>query len=237
MTNLETIGWYASHPVPPLFVQTLCKIPSFKSLVLHHFGVESLPHILPLAGQLTKISITTDREAPAPKSAIELAPVLVGASRRSHLPWNQRDIATVEEQREAFFRDLPPFLAHARKHVEELAIVGGGLCDGDKAYEWLESLFDAMVDDNRQYPRFPRLERLWLRHCNSKTLALKHLLRTTSGRLRTLEVAAQDTTELPPPPSALCSLKELCYFMQDRVRCTDFVNAVTQHSPLNMCVD
>ncbi|TKA50900.1 hypothetical protein B0A53_05771 [Rhodotorula sp. CCFEE 5036] len=234
MTNLETIGWYASHPVPPLFVQTLCKIPSFKSLVLREFGVESLPHILPLADQLTKISINSERQAPAPKSARELAPVLVGASRRSRLPWDERNVATVEEQREALLRDLPPFLARACKHVEELAISGRGLCDKGEPYQWLEKLFDAMVDDNRQYPNFPRLERLWLRHCNSKTLALKHLLSTTGVHLRTLEVTAQDTAELPPPPSALRSLKELCYFMLDHVRCVDFVNAVTQHSPLDI---
>lgn len=236
MTNLETIGWYATHPVPPLFVQTLGKIPSFKSIIFERFGVESLPHILPLAGQLTKISIKAGREAPAPKSAIELAPVLVGATRRSHLPWNQRDVATIEEQREAFFRDLAPFLLRAREHIEELAIDGRGLSDKGEPYKWLEKLFDAMVNDNRQYPTFPRLERLWFRSCNSKTLALKHLLKTTAGRLRTLEVCTLDTAEIPPPPLPLRALKELCYFMQDRVRCTDFVNAVTQHSPLEMCV-
>ncbi|GAA5884611.1 hypothetical protein JCM3774_002024, partial [Rhodotorula dairenensis] len=76
------------------------------SLVLNRFGVETLAHILPLADQITKIQVSSERKAPAPQSALNLAPVLVGQFRRSHLSWDGRNVATLDEQRDAFFRDL-----------------------------------------------------------------------------------------------------------------------------------
>ncbi|GAA5988095.1 hypothetical protein JCM10908_002061 [Rhodotorula pacifica] len=234
MTSLETIGWYATHSVPPLFVQTLSNIPSFTSLVFHEFGVESLPHILPLAGQITKLQVDTKRKAPCSKRVIGLAPITVGHPRRSRLPWDDRNIATIQEQRDAFFRGLPAFLLRARQHLQELCIEGRGLTEktAPSAFPWLQHLFDAMMDDNRQYPIFPSLECLWLRRADVKALALKHLTKTCANHLRILEVASLDQTDLPARQQPLPKLKEFCYLMQDGVRCAKFVQSFTQFSPL-----
>ncbi|GAA5988316.1 hypothetical protein JCM10908_002159 [Rhodotorula pacifica] len=232
MPKLEKIQWYAHHPIPPALAEALALAPSFDTLILPHHGVDSLPSILPLAGKITRFHLETEREAPGLEETIKLCPDLPGYKRRSAKPWNERNLATLDEQREAVFRHLPPFLRQASNNLEELSLDGMGLVAGETPFPWLQRVFDGMVDENRQFPKFPRLNALWLRKCTFKSLAFKHLLQNCADSLRVLELMTSEHGALQAPSRPLPLLKEFCYFMQDNVRCVDFVNAITQNSPL-----
>jgi hypothetical protein len=74
----------------------------------------------------------------------------------------------------------------------------------------LQRLFDAMIDDNRQYPSFPRLSGLWLYDCDADNIAFKHLLKSSAPSLRFLRIDSSGLATLPAPSRSLPSLQELC---------------------------
>ena len=210
MPHLENVSWLAQHPVPPAIAAALSKAPSFTTLVLHDFGVDSLPSLLPLAGKIKRFHLSTERKAPNAKEIVKLCPDLPGLKRRSKMPWNQRNVATLEEQREVFFRHLPAVLRQASTNLQELCIDGVGIVEGEKPFPWLQKLFDAMTDDNRQYPTFPRLSGLWLRHCNAKNIAFAHFINSAAQSLRFLEIYTAEHAALQAPRAPLPLLQELC---------------------------
>ena len=210
MPQLENVSWLAQHPVPPAIAEALSKAPSFTTLVLHDFGVDSLPSLLPLASKIKRFHLSTERKALNVKEIVKLCPDLPGLKRRSKMPWNQRNVATLEEQREVFFRHLPTFLRQACVNIEELCIEGAGIVEGDQPFPWLQKLFDAMIDDNRQYPAFPQLSGLWLRNCDAKSLAFRHLIKKSAQSLRFLEIHTLEHGALQAPRRPLPLLQELC---------------------------
>ena len=177
---------------------------------MHDFGVDSLPSLLPLASKMKRFHLSTERKALNVKEIVKLCPDQPGLKRRSKMPWNQRNVATLEEQREVFFRHLPTFLRQASTKVEELLLDGIGLVEDERPFPWLQKLFDAMTDDNRKYPAFPRLSGLWLRNCNAKNLAFAHLIRSSAQSLRFLEIHTLEHGALQAPRRPLPLLQELC---------------------------
>ncbi|GAA5885796.1 hypothetical protein JCM3774_005208 [Rhodotorula dairenensis] len=234
MPKLERVGWYAAHPVPPLIARALCNAPSLTSLTLYGYGVDSLPGLLPLAGQVTKFYLNTIREAPIDGDVIKLCPDVPGLKRRCALAWSTRNVARLAEQREAFFRHLAPFISQASKQLEELSLDGVGLIKNEMSFPWFQRLFDAMVDDDRQYPAFPRLTGLWLSSCDAKALAFTHLLKSCTETLRFLEIHSHEHGALQAPGRPLPSLREFSYVMQDNMSCVDIVNCITRDSPLQI---
>lgn len=209
MQHLETLGWYATFPLPPIIAKALAGLPDFTALLLNSFGVESLPHVLPLADKLTKFALDTERTAPSPKSIIGLCPITVAHPRRSGLPWGSGNIATRQEQREAFWRNLAPFLLRAKAKLEELLILGDGLCDDHDPQGWFQHLFDGMVSDDREYPVFAQLRCLWLRDCDVQSFAVKHLVKSCALRLQVLEYHSLQQINLRALPKPLKSLTHL----------------------------
>ncbi|GAA5971542.1 hypothetical protein JCM8115_000807 [Rhodotorula mucilaginosa] len=150
MPGLEILGWVGQHPIPPAIAQALNNVPSFTTVVLRRFGVDSLPSLGLLASKITKLEFETERQAPLVEEVLELCPDMPGLQRRAKMAWNEHNVATLEEHRETFFRHLSALLSKASAHLEELSIDGHGLLQDDKPFPWLQRLFDAMIDDNRQ---------------------------------------------------------------------------------------
>jgi hypothetical protein len=210
MPGLEILGWVGQHPIPPAIARALDKVPNFTTVVLRRFGVDSLPSLGLLASKITKLEFETERQAPLVEEVLELCPDMPGLQRRAKMAWNEHNVATLEEHRETFFRHLSALLSKASAHLEELSIDGHGLLQDDKPFPWLQRLFDAMIDDNRQYPSFPRLSGLWLYDCDADNIAFKHLLKSSAPSLRFLRIDSSGLATLPAPSRSLPSLQELC---------------------------
>lgn len=254
MPGLEILGWVGQHPIPPAIAQALNKVPNFTTVVLRRFGVDSLPSLHLLASKITKLEFETERQAPLVEEVLKLCPDMPGLQRRAKMAWNEHNVATLEEHRETFFRHLPALLSQASANLEELSIDGHGLLEDDKPFPWLQRLFDAMIDDNRQYPAFPRLGGLWLHDCDVDNIGFKHLLKSSAQSLRCLRIDSPGLATLPAPRRPLPSLQELyvnrfsmfcllcrscailcsCHYMEKNVSCVDMVNGITQNSPLKM---
>lgn len=209
MIHLERIEYFACLPFPPLFVETLNKISTFGQLFFGAFGVESLPHILPLAHKLTHFRLKTDLEGPDPVESLVLCPITVAVRRRAKKRWGDTNVPTAEEQRQALIKYLPPILRRASNCLVELSLRGEGINGYEEPMPWLQPIFDACVGDNRDYPSFPRLEKLWLASIDAKTLALKHLLKAAAKTLTVLEVTSGEHKELPAPRDPLQALQHL----------------------------
>lgn len=233
MTSLQRFHWFGYVPLAPLLVDTLKALPDFHALVFGRWGTESLPYVLPLAAKVDHLRIDAEILPPYPHEALALAPLTVGAERRSRLAWDHKNVATVHEQRDALVKGLSAFLLEAKDHLEYLNIQAADLSieatvPGTRVSpvffsnnerivtesgKWLQRLFDAMVDDNRQYPRFPMLNRLCITGGDIKCLAFKHLLQTTADHLTHLEIVGDDHKELPEPPRPFPKLEYLCVLL------------------------
>lgn len=67
-----------------------------------------------------------------------------------------------------------------------------------------------MIDDNRQYPAFPRLSGLWLHDCDVDNIGIRHLLTSSAQSLRFLRIDSPGLATLAGPSRALPALQELC---------------------------
>ncbi|BGP17065.1 hypothetical protein JCM10213_000297 [Rhodosporidiobolus nylandii] len=255
MTGLVVVEHASTLAFPPAFVSVLQGIPSFCKLYFATGGVESLPHILPLAKQVTHFEVECSIRPPLPASAVAHCPVTVAKQRRSRKPWNQSNLATVPEQTQALINGLSRFLAVAAHNLELLVIDGEDIGDLGGASlpfnveslpgwtttpngggKWLQPLFDAMMDDNRQYPAFPKLQRLGLKLVEANCVAFRHLLRTSATTLTHLELTTVDIKELPPPRQSLEKLSMLTLVINDNVNCANFVNTVLDGAHLRELV-
>ncbi|BGP40933.1 hypothetical protein JCM10450v2_004937 [Rhodotorula kratochvilovae] len=256
MTSLEAVGWYSKVPIAPLLVETLKTLPHFHRLEFSASGTESLPYILPLAGKIDHLEVDTELVKPYPLKSLELAPLTVAAARRTRRGAGDKSMPTVQEQRDALVKGLSAFLLRAKEHLEYLDIVGAGVTTstevpgvtrtwpllGDDEVvvvdsgNWLQRLFDAMVDDNRQYPIFPALKRLRIRNAEFKCIALKHLLKTSADQLTHFELVGMNDKELPAPPRPLAKLKHFYYLFADDLSCKPLARSIIAHSPLHTLV-
>ncbi|GAA5852988.1 hypothetical protein JCM8547_004759 [Rhodosporidiobolus lusitaniae] len=212
MPSLEIVEYASSLPFPPALVDVLKRSSTFHKLYFYFGGCESLPHVLPLADKLT---------------AVEIAPT----SMRHGLPSRSRKPPS------AFVAGLIPFLLAAKDKLEYLSINtegledvrGGKFCAGNT---WFQQVFDGMVDVNRAYPKFPKLEHLALKHVEGG-LALKHLLNSSGKNLTHLEITtSSDTKSLAPPKEPFYRLRMLLYILGDNVSCGPFVKKALQDVPL-----
>ncbi|GAA5827759.1 hypothetical protein JCM3770_003551 [Rhodotorula araucariae] len=237
MTSLESMRWYSRVPVAPLIIETLETLPRFHRLKSTTFGVE------------------TNRNASYPLKSLELAPLTIAPGRRTGRGASGKNLPTIREQRDALVSGLSAFfLLKAKSHLEYLDIWGPGvttsvpggvgkwpLLGSEKTVvvnsgNWLQRLFDAMVDDNRQYPVFPALKRLRIMDAEFKCIALKHLLKTSAEQLTHLELVSMDDKELPTPPRPLHKLEQFYYLCADDLSCKPLTCGIIAHSPLHTLV-
>ncbi|GAA6006514.1 uncharacterized protein JCM10292_003799 [Rhodotorula paludigena] len=258
MTSLEKIDYYAPFPFPPMLVDVLSQLPHFHALEFNRFGLESLPHILPLASKVSHLELDGHLVAPFPPDIVSVAPITIASARRAKLADDEWNAPTVQEGRTALVQGLAPFLVAAKAHLSYLQLDGHDLCesrtvpatgarrflpfshgtmtvqDGDK---WFQRVFDAAADLNgREYPLFPKLERLRVCYTELKCLALKRVLRNAADTLTHLELVGADRDALPAVPTPLTKLKYFYWLLDDDVNGVALASSITSHSPLRTLV-
>ncbi|GAA5835086.1 hypothetical protein JCM11251_000160 [Rhodosporidiobolus azoricus] len=239
MINLENLTHCAFTPVSPRFVQALSTLQHFEAFHSWFAGVESLPHLLPLANKLASLILTANIRPPSHLDVWDLCPITVAANRRNQLPHDDRNVPTVREQAEALVNSLAKLLFATKDKLKIFGINAQGIyhtrtgeTTDTYALAWLSHLFQSLRDLNGgEYPVFPQLEGVRVAYCDAKCVGMTHLLKT-SPKIRDLEIAERPGAQLPVVKAPLQKLEWLYILADDLVPVAPFVRRVTDGSLL-----
>jgi len=210
MTKLVTVNYDIPTSMPVIWVDALKKLPRFHTLVMELGGVESLPTVLPLAPRLKGLCIKAYRHAVPFPSLIQLCPITVAPQRRSRLPPNNENVATVDEHISAWDQGVAKLLIAAKDNLVWLTL-SPALAANDpmttNEEQYPSRLFVEMkrFSNTGSVPKFPRLERLGLNASTHEPL-IQHFL-ATSLNLTTMDTSGPDL--LKAPPRKLTTLRNL----------------------------
>ncbi|GAA5906968.1 hypothetical protein JCM6882_000014 [Rhodosporidiobolus microsporus] len=247
MPNLTLLEHVTPFPLPRVFVNILLSLAHFTQLHFVYGGVESLPHILPLAPQITHLSLDSFilRITPPPPSFTHY-PFTVARARREKLARTAENVATWQEQQDALVDGLAKFLLAAHDHLVSLEVDGEGASGPwvpvpdsipeKRGLEWLQRTFDAMKVGKGAYPSFPCLEGLRIGYVAANCPAMQHLLKSSVARLTRLHLLAPEKVPLSPPPKPLPLLTHLCWTWEDNLTGLPFLKSLTFSSPLKVLV-
>uniref|UniRef100_A0A0K3CFR9 FGENESH: predicted gene_3.363 protein n=1 Tax=Rhodotorula toruloides TaxID=5286 RepID=A0A0K3CFR9_RHOTO len=214
MHNLEHILYVSFYPFPPLLVEPLKTLDKFRSLNFDVNGVESLPHILPLADKLTDLEIDAYPSYAMPAESLSLCPVTVGLARRRRRPWNEQNRATRQEQTDALVNGLAAYLLKAHDHIEMLRVHARDVApewdspewNAPASSHWFQRVFDSLAAQGLGRPTFPRLERLCFNQALLRSPAMNQLLTTLAPQLTYLDIDGE-MSHFATPPAAFPRLE------------------------------
>ncbi|BGP32922.1 hypothetical protein JCM10296v2_004707 [Rhodotorula toruloides] len=233
MHNLEHILYVSFYPFPPLLVEPLRKLDKFHSLNFDAHGVESLPHILPLADKLTDLEIAAYPSYAMPAESLSLCPVTVGLARRRRRPWNEQNRATRQEQTDALANGLAAYSLKAHDHIEMLRVHARDVApewdspewNAPASSHWFQRVFDSLAARGLRRPMFPCLERLSFHQALLRSPAMKQLLATLAPQLTYLDIDGE-MSRFATPPAAFPRLGYFRTIVGDNVSIAAFASKV-----------
>ncbi|GAA5901942.1 hypothetical protein JCM6882_000147 [Rhodosporidiobolus microsporus] len=244
MVNLEILTHCAHNPLSPRFVDALSTLPRIKGFHCHFAGVESLPHLLPLANRLESLMIDTSITAPLFADCWDVCPITVLANRRNNLPRDEKNVPTLREQAEATVNGLAALLFAAKDTIQILAVHGAGFQGGDHGpgdpyvSAWLSLLFRRLrkLNGGEEYPAFLNLEGLRIAFCDPNCAGMVHLLRT-STKIEELEIALRPGGALLPAVEESLKKLEWLYILADDFNTVGpFARRIIEEAPLRSLI-